>query len=499
MNEVAVAAPSDHAARAAGQVVAHGGGAVDAAIAAAIAAMFTEIGVAAPGAGAFVTVAEFDGHPSVHDGYMAVPGLHGRQPSPVSIRADMGYGGGLSTMVGPASVAVPGAWAAFDRVHAAHGRVDFGNLVMPTLEILREGFTIGSSCLYYLGYSGDVVFGHDPGSRAVLHANGRLVTAQERVHIPDAIVTLETLAEVGPMAMLTGEIGLRIAEDLWNRGSLIGPMDFSSYRDLEREPLVHRVGGWDLFTNPPPAVGGAGLIALLVGLERGHPSAFLEAQEQLFRWRRGPLHDTDDRHRDILAFLRDLPGDPIRSPSTVHVSAVDSDGVACAITLSAGYGSGVIPTGTGLYMNNGIGELELVGEPSALVPGERLNSNMAPTILRSNEGGMLAIGSPGADRISSALASVVGAVALDGRSLEDALSSPRMHVAVRENGDAVIKAEPGAQVPDYPLDVDRFDQLNMYFGGVGAALLEPNGRLSAAADPRRQGMAAVFGERENST
>jgi gamma-glutamyltranspeptidase/glutathione hydrolase len=497
MREVAVAAPSGHAARAAGQVAAHGGGAVDAAIAAAIAAMFTEIGVAAPGAGAFVTVAEFDGHPSVHDGYMAVPGLHGPQPAPVSIRADMGYGGGLSTMVGPASVAVPGAWAAFDRVHSEHGRVAFRHLVKPTLEILDEGFTLGSSCLYYLGYSGEVVFGRDPGSRAVLYANGRLVTAQDRVHMPDAVATLNAIAETGPMALLTGEIGLRIAEDLWNRGSLIGPTDFSSYRDLERKPLEHSVAGWDLFTNPPPAVGGAGLIALLTGLEQEDPSAFLEAQEQLFRWRRGPLHDTDDRRRDIMKFLHDLPGDPIRSPSTVHVSTVDSDGVACAITLSAGYGSGVIPTGSGLYMNNGIGELELVGELSALVPGDRLNSNMAPTILRSDEGGMLAIGSPGADRISSALASVVGAFVLDERSLEDALRMPRTHVAVSENGDAVIKAEPGAIVPDYPLEVDRFDQLNMYFGGVGAALVEPNGRISAATDPRRPGVAAVFGEREN--
>jgi gamma-glutamyltranspeptidase/glutathione hydrolase len=179
------------------------------------------------------------------------------------------------------------------------------------------------------------------------------------------------------------------------------------------------------------------------------------------------------------------------------VSAVDSEGVGCAITLSAGYGSGVIPTGTGLYMNNGMGELELVGEPTGLVPGDRLNSNMAPTLLRSSDHGMLAIGSPGADRISSALASVVGALALEGRSLQDALDHPRIHVAVDEEGTAVIKAEPGAAVPEHPLPVDWFDDLNMYFGGVGAALVEPNGRLSAATDPRRPGVAAIFGEREN--
>ncbi len=471
---------------------------MDAAIAAAIAAMFTEIGVAAPGAGAFVTVADFDGTPSVHDGYMAVPGLHGPQPDPVAIRADMAYGGGLTTMVGPASVAVPGAWAAFDKVHAAHGRIDFGNLVSPTADILAEGFHLGHSCLYYLGYSGESVFGHDPASRALLNPGGRFVTAADVLTIPDAITTLAELAEQGPLAMLHGPLGQRIADDLWQRGSLIGPTDFTVYQDVLRAPLVHEIAGWDLYTNPPPAVGGAGLIALLTGLEqRDDPTAFLAAQEELFRWRRGPLHDSVDRQSDITAYLRNLPGDPIRSPSTVHVSAADSEGVACAITLSAGYGSGVIPTGTGLYMNNGIGELELVGEPSSLVPGDRLNSNMAPSILRSTEGGMLAIGSPGADRISSALASVVGAIALDEQPLEEALRRPRVHVAVAEDGSAVLKAEPGAAIPDQPLRVDRFDDLNMYFGGVGAALLEPNGRLSAAADPRRPGVAAIFGDREN--
>lgn len=497
MIEVAVAAPSALAARAAESVAVHGGGAVDAAIAAAIAAMFTEIGVAAPGAGAFVTVSEFDGAPAVHDGYMAVPGLHGPQPEPVSIRADMEYGGGLTTMVGPASIAVPGAWAAFDRVHAIHGRTDFGNLVLPSIEILEAGFTLGSSCLYYLGYSGDAVFGHDPASRAILHPGGSLVGAENAVHMPDAVSTLRTIAEEGPMALLSGTIGNRIAEDLWARGSLIGPTDFSSYRDLEREPLVHAVGAWDLYTNPPPAVGGAGLIALLAGLERGDPAAFLDAQEQLFSWRRGPLHQTVDRSADIYEFLHGLPGDPIRSPSTVHISTVDSDGVGCAITLSAGYGSGVIPTGSGLYMNNGMGELELVGEPDGLVPGERLNSNMAPTLLRSSERGMLAIGSPGADRISSALASVVASLALEGATLREALDRPRVHVAVDEEGRAVIKAEPGAVVPEHRLPIDWFDERNMYFGGVGAALVEPNGRLSAAADPRRPGVAAIFGGREN--
>lgn len=496
MTSVAVAAPSAYAARASAEAVRRGGGAVDAAIAAAIAAMFTEIGVAAPGAGAFIAVSN-GGEPVLHDGYMAAPGLHGIQPEPKLIRADMAYGGGLTTQVGPASVAVPGAWAAFDSAHKAHGRIDFSDIVAPTVAILSEGFTIGSSCLYYLGYSGENVFGHDPASYDLLHRDGVLVGPDDVISVPDARAVLEQIGSEGPSAMLSGSIGGSVARDLWQRGSLVGPRDFATYRSIEREPLAFPIGEWLLYANPPPAVGGAGVIALLDGLASNGSRGFLRAQEQLFRWRRGPLHTSGDRATDIHSYLRALPGDPIRSPSTVHVSAVDSDGSACALTLSAGYGSGVIPTGTGLYMNNGIGELELVGDPSLLVPGERLNSNMAPSIMRHASGSLLAVGSPGADRISSALATVIGAVAIEGRSLSEAIHQPRVHVAVEESGAAVIKAEPGANVPDYDLEVDRFEALHMYFGGVGAAMIDSSGRLSAEVDPRRPGVAGVWSDRKN--
>lgn len=497
MSHVALAAPSVNAGRAAAEVVRRGGGAVDAAVAAAIAAMFTEIGIAAPGAGAFIAVSDRGGTPSIHDGYMAVPGLHGNQPNPVSIRADMAYGGGLTTQVGPASVAVPGAWAAFDAVHSEHGQIDFGDIVAPTIRILEEGFSLGASCLYYMGYSGESVFGHDPASHQLLHRGDAMVGADDLIFMPDAVRSLEQVSVEGPLAMLSGSLGERVAEDLWSRGSLVGPADFMRYRNIERSALALEIGDWTVHTNPPPAVGGAGVVALLTGLASNGALGFLEAQEDLFRWRRGPLNSSADRGADISAFLRSLPGDPIRSPSTVHVSAVDSDGSACALTLSAGYGSGVIPSGTGLYMNNGIGELELVGAPHLLVPGERLNSNMAPSILQGDDGSVMAVGSPGADRISSALATVIGAVALDDRTLRDAVEQPRVHVAVEESGSAMIKAEPGVPIPEHHLEVDKFDTLHMYFGGVGAAMIDASGRLSAEVDPRRPGVAGVWSDREN--
>jgi gamma-glutamyltranspeptidase/glutathione hydrolase len=187
-------------------------------------------------------------------------------------------------------------------------------------------------------------------------------------------------------------------------------------------------------------------------------------------------------------FERRRAGDPLRSPSTIHVSVVDEEGTACALTASAGYGSGVIPTGTGIWMNNALGELELVGDADALQPGERLVSNMAPTVCRRSDGAVLAIGSPGADRITSALAQTLAAFTIEGRSLEEAIRKPRLHVIVEGPSVAV---EPGIDTSAVDLPVRRYEGLHMFFGGVGAALIDGSGRLWAVADPRRDGASGV--------
>lgn len=496
MPDVAIAAPSASAADAAEKVVERGGGAVDAALAAALVAMFTDIGIAAPGAGAFVTVGSRTTPTTVYDGYMAVPGLGGRNPSPVSRAATMAYGGGVTTMVGPASVAVPGAWAAFAEVHRLFGRAELGDLVAPAIDLVEGGFVPGASCLYYLGYSAEPVFGHDSASREVVLPGGRPLDTGETIRIPEAAAALRKIAVEGLGSVIWGDLGRRISADLRDRGSDISPVDFERYSNIAREPLEFSVDGWTVATNPPPAVGGVGLAALLAAGD-SDPQAFLESQERLFRWRRGPLHHADDRTSVLQSFLDDLPGDPIRSPSTVHVSTADTSGLVCALTLSAGYGSGVIPTGTGLYMNNGMGELELVGHPERLVPGERLNSNMAPSILTSGDGASMAIGSPGADRITSAMASVIASMSHDGLTARQAVDRPRRHVSVDDSGEVEIKLEPGAEVSGVEYPIHRFDEKHMYFGGVGIASVTADGVLEAVSDPRRDGVGRILRGREN--
>ena len=173
------------------------------------------------------------------------------------------------------------------------------------------------------------------------------------------------------------------------------------------------------------------------------------------------------------------------SASTVHTSAVDENGLGCSITASAGYGAGEMPEGTGLWLNNGLGEVELNRrDVASRPPGSRLPSNMAPTVARC-EGGVLAIGSPGADRITSAIHQVLVNAVQFGMPLEDAIAHPRLHVDMSGSKDQ-LAAESGLDLPDTDLPVRRFDGINMYFGGVGAAHYDASTGFEIAADPRRE-------------
>jgi gamma-glutamyltranspeptidase/glutathione hydrolase len=177
------------------------------------------------------------------------------------------------------------------------------------------------------------------------------------------------------------------------------------------------------------------------------------------------------------------------SPHTTHLSCVDSEGLAVSITASMGYGSGLVVPGTGIPMNNTLGEPELNPRGfHALAPGERLISNMSPTVVSSEEGGIIALGTPGASRIPTAILQTIVNVLDFGMALEDAVLAPRFHA----EGD-LFAYEAGARTAN--LDayerVLTYETPNMFFGGVNAVRRTPDGRFEAAADPRRSGGTAI--------
>jgi gamma-glutamyltranspeptidase/glutathione hydrolase len=181
------------------------------------------------------------------------------------------------------------------------------------------------------------------------------------------------------------------------------------------------------------------------------------------------------------------PATVLEAGSTCHTSAVDASGLACAITMSAGYGAGDMPPGTGIWLNNCVGELELNKRGMDVgPPGLRLPSNMAPTTARSADGPLLAIGSPGADRITTAILQVLVNHIHLSMPLERAIEHPRAHVEFVDQGYRVAY-EPDLPIDELTMPQRRFDTTSMFFGGVGAAAWSPLHGFSVAADPRRTG------------
>ena len=225
--------------------------------------------------------------------------------------------------------------------------------------------------------------------------------------------------------------------------------------------------------------------------------ALADALDAVLAFRHDRLENATDIIGEVAALMEAAGrGDPrqlMSSPSTIHVSAVDETGLTCSITSSAGYGSGAMIPGTGIMLNNSLGEVEL--HPAGLHafdPGTRLPSNMAPTVAYNGDE-VLAVGSPGADRITSAVVQTVFNYLRLGMPLEMAVSHPRLHVETFE-GKRTLAHEPGVDVSAVDHLAHRpFSALSMYFGGVQAAARETGGNLVASADSRRTGGTAYGG------
>jgi len=502
---VAVAAANSRSARAGVDVAAGGGNTVDAAIAAAITTMVTEPGMVSLSAGGYVTVTGTGEEPVTIDGGVEMPGRDRPQSwFGTGVReVHSGYGGGIVMTVGHGSVATPGALAALALVHARSGRASWPELLGPAVAAVRAGFPLGRSARQYLEFVHDSAFGWQPDSHAALHGrNGQLLGREDLVRIPELADSLHMLAEEGVETFYRGRLAELIVRDMDAHAGLLGSRDLAEYVAVLRPALTSEHGTWRLATNPAPAVGGVTLtamLALLAGRPAGNWTAaevahLVAVQEAVLSYRVNRFEAAQDRVAAAEALLemvdrRDLAA--MSSPSTAHVSVAGDDGVACAITVSAGYGSGVMTPGTGIWQNNCLGEPELNrGGLHSLPPGTRLLSNMAPTVATRADGAVLAIGSPGADRISTALAQVLAGHMHGGRSLEQAIADPRVHVRVGPDG-TQVDIEEDLLVGDLLLPVREFPRHSMFFGGVGAAWWEPDTGLHAAADPRRAGVTQI--------
>lgn len=502
MSRVAVAASNALAADAGMALAEAGGNAVDAAVAAAVVSCCTEPGVCSLGGGAFL-LAGHRGQPVMAvDANVEMPGRG--QPREAFERAmweyRSDYAGGMHTAIGHGTIATPGTLAGLAHLHGVFGRAPWRDVLAPAIAAVRAGFPLGRSNHHYLQYVHEGLYGWHPPSREALHdSDGALLPVGATVRIPDLADTLEGLAAEGVALLHRGELGAMVVDDVAANEGLLTRQDLAAYRVDVHEARGVDVRGWQVATTPSPSIGGAVLAAmlLLLGDEPDGPwtpqatRRLVDVQVAVLGRRATHLDVADDLRAAASSFVEEAVADGLvehgGSPATVQVSTADEEGLAVSITASSGYGSGVMTPGTGIWMNNSLGEFELNrrGLHTRSV-GTRLPSNMAPTIARQGPR-VLSIGSPGADRITTAILQVLAGVIGARLPLDEANRHPRVHVVRDDDGAVQVWHEEDLEMPPLPYETRSFPPASMLFGGVGVVESGGTRGLDAQADPRRDG------------
>jgi gamma-glutamyltranspeptidase / glutathione hydrolase len=488
---VAVASGNPLGADAAAEVARSGGNAVDACLAASVMAWVAEPCFASVAGAGFVAVHEPSGKVIVYDGNCCMPQRPPKSWGEGVSRIYLDYSQGMYTGIGGGSVAVPGVLAAVHRAWERHGSIEWAALFEPAIRVAKKGLPLPKTCDYYLKQTWQLWSRYDSALALFAGPEGDPLEEKDLLVQAELAETLEWMAHQGPEVLYGGDLGREVAAAVAADGGLVSVDDLTSYEPVARTPLATEAFGWTIRTNPPPAVGGAVLVhmlGLVDDIDTENPPARLRAivaaEETAVSYRE--LHYADPA--DIAAALSGAlaPAGSKRSSETTHSSTADEDGLACALTQSNGYGAGLIVHG--MVLNNTLGEEELNPLGTHRLPGgARCHSNMAPTIA-GGPGRVVALGSPGGDRITGAIAQTIMALALDGAALAEAVAAPRAHIARRPEG-KLLCYEPG--LPGAELNGDYlprpYDEIHMFFGGVQAASVTEDGRVDAAHDPRRSG------------
>ena len=463
------------------QVLSQGGNAVDAAIAACFAALVAEPTLTGLGAGGFMLVHDpRRDTPVVLDFFVAAGGIGSDRvraeltPTPVDFgtTVQMFYGG-------HASIAVPGMAAGLFAAHHEFGTVDMSELIRPACDLAREGVeqTAQQERLNALLAGVNAL---TEESRRVYLPDGHPLRAGERFTLLDIVDTLQGLVSQGPAWLYGGELGQRLIDEVNSGGGVMTLADLEQYQVITREPTKCDYGGFQVYSNPSPATGGRLVSVILDRLASADLGGAQFQDEQHLEALIGALRQALTARQNNFANLG----------NTTHISVIAADGMAVSVTSSDGANSGVVLAGTGIVLNNMLGEADLQPLDGPPQPGQRLGNMMSPTIVLEQGTPRLVLGSAGSNRICSAVSEVISSVLDFGLDIAAAVNAPRVHI---ESETVELEAGIAGHVADALASaghkLNRWPDQNLYFGGLQAVSRGGNGELSGAGDPRRGGFA----------
>jgi len=484
-----------------------GGNAVDAAVAAVLMSFVAESPLTGPGAGGFMVV-HTRGETHVLDFFVAAPGigLDERAPAalvPIDIRFSEDAIQRFN--VGPASCGAYGTTLGVTETLDRFGTASLADLTAAPARAAREGIGVVPMQAFLFEVLRPILTS-TPECAAIYAPGGSLLGEGDTIRLPELGDLLERLGAEGPAFLYSGDVAGAVSDWVLERGGMLTRDDLAAYEVIEREPARVAYGGREVLTNPPPSSGGiliADALGILERLDQPHdPYVIAEVIASTNRARDEEFLEGLGTEGFLERFLAKQALDSVatevrsRLGNTTHVSVMDAEGGCASVTCSNGSCSGVLVPGTGMHLNNMLGEQDLNPLGFHLHdPGARVPSMMAPTVVLRDGDPEIAIGSAGSNRIRSAILQTVLGVVDHGLPAQEAVSAPRLHVEERQ-----VDAEPG--IDDAALDrleqsgwtVRRWAETNLFFGGVQAvARNHETGELTGGGDPRRGGDAKVVG------
>ncbi|MBP7570260.1 MAG: gamma-glutamyltransferase [Acidobacteria bacterium] len=462
-----VVSQNETASRVGAAVLKEGGSAIDAAIATAFALAVTHPTAGNIGGGGFIVFRPASGAAEAYDFRETAP----RRASPTMFLEDGKYSERLHHD-SHLSVGVPGTVAGLHLAWSEHGKLPWKRLVEPAIALARDGFTVTDGLARSLrGILPDMKA--YPASVAQFSKNGVPYEPGETLRQPDLARTLQRIAERGPAGFYEGETAALIEKEMAANGGLIDREDLKAYRPRKRVPVRGTYRGFEIISMPPISSGGVALIQQLNVLEgydlkslgfRSAASIHLiaEAMRRAYADRARYLGDPDfnpgmpvsrliskeyaaELRRSISAERASVSSPtrfdwPAESDETTHLSVVDGDrnAVALTYTLEYGYGSRIVVPGAGFLLNNEMGDFNagpglttadgLIGtEPNLARPRKRMLSSMTPTIVARDGKLFMVTGSPGGRTIINTVLHTILNVIDYGMGAQEAVDAPRFH------------------------------------------------------------------------
>ncbi|MEA3469967.1 MAG: gamma-glutamyltransferase [Thermodesulfobacteriota bacterium] len=484
---------------AAATVLQEGGNAFDAVVAAGFTSCAVEPALNSLGGGGLLLGHSADkGQNLFFDFFVDTPGLGIKNPvdAPHFFPVTVQFSGSAQDFnVGLGAVAVPGTLKGLLHIHKRLGFMDLADVLAPSIECAKT-HRLNNRQAYFLELLYPIM-SLFPEGKVIYEPNGKYLQEGDLLVNGDLAAFIEEVVIDRGENFYKGEIAKKIGREMEEKNGLLTRDDLAAYQVKERTPMSVSFRGYEFYTAPAPSMGGS-LIGLSLSLQSlsGLPEYEFGSGEYLVHTT-GLMQEVERIRKSGFSTVKDLKAflgskacgqsaENIRlfSRGTTHISVADRKGNCAAMTCSNGEGAGYFAPGTGVMLNNMMGEDDLHPEGfHSSPPGQRVGSMMSPSLLIKDDDVKLVIGSGGSKRIRTAVSQVLTQLIDFKRPLQESVNSPRLHW----DGDSV-QLEPGFSATGIELlkkqvHVNEWEAQGVYFGGVHAVIPGEEG----AADARRGG------------